>query len=65
MIIRINLNENYDKKVSIIVPVYNCLKFFEKTISSIVAQNYNSIEIVIIDDGSTDGTDVIIDSYIT
>ena len=43
-------------KVSICIPTYNREVFLKKTIESIVAQTYTDYEIVIVDDGSTDGT---------
>lgn len=42
--------------VSIIVPVWNCKSYFPACIESIRKQNYTNIEIILIDDGSTDGT---------
>lgn len=44
------------KKISAIIPAYNCDKFIESTIKSIQEQNYENIEILIINDGSTDNT---------
>ena len=41
---------------SIIVPVYNVFEFLERCIDSIVAQTYKAVEILLIDDGSTDGS---------
>ena len=42
--------------VSIILPTYNCASFLPHSIGSILAQTYNSYEIIVIDDGSTDNT---------
>ena len=44
------------KKVSIIVPLYNSEKTIEKCINSITKQTYKNIEIIIVNDGSTDGS---------
>ena len=48
-------------KVSVIIPAYNCVSSIEKCIKSIIEQSYKNIEIIIIDDGSTDKTGLIID----
>lgn len=45
------------KKISVIVPVYNSINCLERCVRSICAQTYPEIEILLIDDGSTDGTD--------
>lgn len=50
-------------KVSIIVPVYNTDQFLRKCLDSLVNQTLEEIEIVIIDDGSTDSSPVIIEEY--
>ena len=42
--------------ISVIVPVYNGEKFLVNTIKNIIAQDYNPLEIIIIDDGSTDSS---------
>ena len=57
------MNGYNERIVTIVVPVYNSDKYLEKCLSSLVAQNYSNIEIVIVDDGSTDGSAAIIDSY--
>ena len=42
--------------VSVIVPIYNCEKYIDRCLESIVSQSFGDIEIVLIDDGSTDGS---------
>ena len=49
--------------ISIIVPVYNVEKYLEKCIESIVNQTYQNLEILLIDDGSTDCSGKICDEY--
>lgn len=49
--------------ISIIVPVYNVEKYLEKCIDSILAQTYSNMEILLIDDGSTDASGIICDNY--
>lgn len=48
--------------ISIIVPVYNTKKYLEKCIDSLCKQTYKNIEIMLIDDGSTDGSDAVCDT---
>lgn len=48
--------------ISIVVPVYNGEKFIRRAMESIVTQNYPAIEIIVVDDGSTDNTRKIIES---
>ncbi|KZD14628.1 glycosyltransferase family 2 protein [Oenococcus oeni] len=42
--------------VTVVVPAYNVEKFIQKTIKSILNQNYSNIELIVINDHSTDGT---------
>ena len=51
------------KKISIIVPVYNAEKTLEKCIKSLVNQTYKNIEIILVNDGSTDHSFHIIKKY--
>lgn len=50
-------------KISVIVPVYNVETFLSETLDSLVSQSFNDFEVIIINDGSTDGTQDIIDAY--
>lgn len=50
--------------LSIIIPVYNTEKYLRECIDSILSQGMNSYEIIIINDGSTDGSEEIINEYV-
>ncbi|MGG5506661.1 MULTISPECIES: glycosyltransferase family 2 protein [unclassified Myroides] len=49
--------------VSIIIPVYNGAKFIEKTLIAILNQSLNAIEIIVVDDGSTDHTLEVVSAF--
>jgi len=51
-------------KVSVIIPVYNMEKYIEKCLDSIINQTMKNIEVIIINDGSTDNSEQIILEYI-
>ena len=52
-----------DKKISIIIPVYNVGKYLDKNIESLLNQTYTNFEAVYVDDGSTDDSLSIIKKY--
>lgn len=51
-------------EVSVIVPVYNVEKYLEKCLESLVNQKFNNYEIIVVNDGSPDNSQKIIDKYI-
>lgn len=53
-----------DKKVSIIIPVYNVEKYLERCLESILNNTYKNIEIILVNDGSTDNSQNIINEYV-
>lgn len=50
-------------KLSVIMPVYNTAQYLEQCIESIIYQTYKDIEVILVDDGSTDGSEKICDRY--
>jgi len=52
-----------DKLISVIVPVYNVYKYVDKCIESIINQSYKNLDIILVDDGSTDGSGDICENY--
>lgn len=50
-------------KISVIVPIYNIEKFIPRCLDSILSQTYRNLEIILVDDGSTDGSGEIVDQY--
>ncbi len=51
------------EKVSVIVPVFQVKDYLEKCILSILTQTYRNLEIILVDDGSTDGSEIICDQF--
>ena len=49
--------------VSIIIPVYNVKEYLKECVESCITQSYDNIEIVLVDDGSTDGSGKICDEF--
>ncbi|MDA7819979.1 glycosyltransferase [Flavobacteriaceae bacterium] len=58
------MNLKSNKLVSVIIPVYNGIDFINVAIKSIINQDYNFVEIIVVNDGSTDGTKEYLDKLI-
>jgi len=54
---------NKSKSISVIIPVYNGERYIAEAIESVLAQEYLNIEIIVVNDGSTDGTEAVLRSY--
>lgn len=56
-------NINHNPKISVIIPVYNVEKYLKECLDSVVNQSFRDIEIICVDDGSTDNSLNILKSY--
>ena len=52
-------------KVSVIIPTYNRVHILKEAINSVLSQKYNDLELIVVDDGSTDETKKLVSSYTT
>ena len=49
--------------ISIIIPVYNTEKYLKRCLDSVINQSYKNLEIILVDDGSTDSSGKICSQY--
>ncbi len=56
---------NFEPIISIVVPTYNRAHLIEKTILSLLSQTDNRYEVIIVDDGSTDDTEMVVEKYLS
>lgn len=58
-----NLKDSFEPLISIVLPVYNVEKYLERCLKTVIAQTYKNIEIILVNDGSTDGSLKICEEY--
>lgn len=51
-------------KVSVIIPTYNSAQYIKEALNSVFSQTYKNIEVIVIDDGSTDNTKQVLDEFL-
>lgn len=54
----------YMPKISAIIPTYNRVSYLPDAINSILSQDYNDFEIIVVDDGSTDNTRGLVEQFV-
>jgi glycosyltransferase involved in cell wall biosynthesis len=52
-----------EKLISVVLPVYNCKEYIKDSVTSILQQTYKNFELIIVDDGSNDGTSGILNNF--
>ncbi len=58
-----SVSRQMDERISVIIPVYNAAPYLQTCLDSVLGQTFQNIEIVIVDDGSTDRSGELADSY--
>lgn len=57
------VNRSMDELISVVIPAYNVENYLSRTLDSVLAQVYENLEILVVNDGSTDGTAAVMEEY--
>ena len=49
------------REITVIIPVYNCKNYLRQAVQSVISQPYQALKVLLVDDGSTDGSAVLCD----
>ena len=58
------VRKHNDREIMVIIPVYNCKNYLRRAVESVISQPYRAIKILLVDDGSTDGSAVLCDELV-
>lgn len=58
------VRKHNDREIMVIIPVYNCKNYLRQAVESVISQPYRAIKILLVDDGSTDGSAVLCDELV-
>lgn len=58
------IKKDHEDKVSIVIPFHNTEKYLDKCLNSVASQSYKNIEVILVDDGSTDNSKKVCERYV-
>jgi len=49
--------------ISVVIPLYNKVRHIKRALDSVLAQTYQDFEVIVVNDGSTDGSEKVVEQY--
>lgn len=59
--VKVDINNKFYGQIYVIIPLYNCKNYLRNAVESVILQSFQAIKIVLVDDGSTDGSSALCD----